>query len=75
MIGGAGSRHLARRRSSLASASPSLLSGGSPRLLPGLSEEDDGAPAPRRRRAVDTSDLRSCALVQTRMKTWKNYPE
>ena len=28
-----------------------------------------------RRRAVDMSDLRSCALVQTQMKTWKHYPE
>ena len=28
-------------------------------------------PAAPRRRAVDASDLRQCALVQTRMKAWK----
>ena len=33
------------------------------------------APAPLRRRAVDTSDLRSCALVQTRLKQMKTVPE
>lgn len=29
-------------------------------------------PAAHRRRAVDASDLRQCALVQTRMKAWKS---
>jgi len=29
-------------------------------------------PAAHRRRAVDASDLRQCALVQTRLKAWKS---
>lgn len=37
--------------------------------------EDSEHVTPARRRAVTTSDLRSCALVQTRMKNWKTYPE
>jgi len=27
-----------------------------------------------RRRAVDASDLRTCALVQSKLKTWKTFP-
>lgn len=78
MIGVTGSRHMGgRRRSSL--AVPSLASS----YLGRLSEASSIAESPSsprlptvpRRRAVDTSDLRSCALVQTKMKTWKNYPE
>ena len=85
MIGATGSRHVtARRRSSLAVASSvagsahhSLLSAS---YLGQLSERDEDEAVRRsqavtRRRAVDTSDLRSCALVQTKMKTWKHYPE
>lgn len=37
-------------------------------------DEESGcqsATVPPRRRAVDASDLRQCALVQTKMKTWK----
>lgn len=33
------------------------------------------APLPPRRRAVDRSDIRSCALVQQHMKSAKNWPE
>lgn len=42
---------------------------------PDNDDQSDYNVTPARRRAVTTSDLRSCALVQTRMKTWKNYPE
>ena len=88
MIGATGSRHqtAGRRRSSVAlstggQATPpnSLL--GVPSRLPQLSDGNnhgaatDYVPVVSRRRAVDTSDLRSCALVQSRMKTWKHYPE
>lgn len=77
MIGAAGSRHLGqRRRSSLAPQgyTPGSLYTGA--YLGGLSERDeDRPPTVTRRRAVNTSDLRSCALVQTKMKTWKHYPE
>lgn len=27
-----------------------------------------------RRRAVDASDLRTCAMVQSKLKNWKTYP-
>ena len=85
MIGVTGSRHMGgRRRSSL--AVPSLTSSYLGRLsertesgsLGGIGADSPSSPrlpAVPRRRAVDTSDLRSCALVQTKMKTWKNYPE
>ncbi len=84
MIGATASRHTAaRRRSSTAMSTPSHgggLLGSRSSGLASLSEAADGSQASSRqpvarRRAVDTSDLRSCALVQTKMKTWKNYPE
>ena len=85
MIGVTGSRHVApRRRSSLAVLQNQTSSHGSPSTfaasyLGQVSERDEDADSARapvpRRRAVDTSDLRSCALVQTKMKTWKHYPE
>ena len=82
VIGATGSRHIsARRRSSAAVNSPShMLLGSRSDGLGSLSEAGDGSMGSARqpvtrRRAVDTSDLRSCALVQTKMKTWKNYPE
>ena len=79
MIGATGSRHMsARRRSSAAAGiSPShMLLGSRSSGLGSLSEAGDGSTGSARqpvarRRAVDTSDLRSCALVQTKMKTWK----
>jgi len=40
-------------------------------------DDDDDAftsVAVSRRRAVDASDLRQCALVQTKMKSWKTPP-
>ena len=84
MIGATGSRHVSqRRRSSLASAGPTPSSLLAASYLGQLSERDEDLaargvarppPVPRRR-AVNTSDLRSCALVQTKMKTWKHYPE
>ncbi|PVD22344.1 hypothetical protein C0Q70_18154 [Pomacea canaliculata] len=78
MIGATGSRHLGqRRRASLASASlgltPGMLS-----HLEGVAEADEGGGRFRsatRRRVVDTSDLRTCAILQTRLKEIKNYPE
>ena len=75
MIGAAGSRH-PRRRASLA---VSTHSGGSGLFNPldQLRELDEGAPRPSisRRRVVDTSDLKSCAILQTRLKEVKHYPE
>ena len=41
----------------------------------GAASDSLSAPMPARRRAVDTSDLRSCALVQTRLKQMRTYPE
>jgi len=41
---------------------------------PGAEEDDDASLSvamSHRRRAVDASDLRQCALVQTKMKSWK----
>ncbi|XP_078326084.1 voltage-dependent calcium channel type A subunit alpha-1-like isoform X14 [Crassostrea virginica] len=75
MIGATGSRHLSqRRRASLATpaASPSMFS-----HLEQVNEEDENKPRlpPTRRRAVDTSDYRTCAILQTRLKTVRNYPE
>ena len=75
MIGATGSRHIAqRRRASLATpaASPSMFS-----TLHQLAEEDEEGPKlpAVRRRAVDTSDYRTCAILQTRLKNVKHYPE
>ncbi|XP_056009827.1 voltage-dependent calcium channel type A subunit alpha-1-like isoform X8 [Ostrea edulis] len=75
MIGATGSRHLSqRRRASIATpaASPSMFS-----HLEQVNEEDENKPRlpPTRRRAVDTSDYRTCAILQTRLKTVRNYPE
>ncbi|XP_076454504.1 voltage-dependent calcium channel type A subunit alpha-1-like, partial [Babylonia areolata] len=86
MIGATGSRHLGqRRRASLVSGSlglgPSMLS-----HLEGVAEGDEGGGAGgggrmgggrpvTRRRVVDTSDLRTCAILQTRLKEIKTYPE
>ena len=46
---------------------------GSPRLS--MLHDDLRIPVVKRRRAVNTSDLRSCALVQSKMKTWKTHNE
>ncbi|KAK3088125.1 hypothetical protein FSP39_015039 [Pinctada imbricata] len=74
MIGATGSRHMSqRRRASLATpaASPSMFS-----HLEQLAEEDESPRLPAvRRRAVDTSDYRTCAILQTRLKNVKHYPE
>ncbi|XP_070175559.1 voltage-dependent calcium channel type A subunit alpha-1-like [Littorina saxatilis] len=76
MIGATGSRHLGhRRRASLAGSSlglpASMLS-----HLEGVAEGDEGrARTVTRRRVVDTSDLRQCAILQTRLKEIKTYPE
>ncbi|XP_076093874.1 voltage-dependent calcium channel type A subunit alpha-1-like isoform X10 [Mytilus galloprovincialis] len=75
MIGATGSRHISqRRRASLATpaASPSMFS-----TLHQLAEEDEEGPKipALRRRAVDTSDYRTCAILQTRLKNVKHYPE
>ncbi|KAL8580527.1 hypothetical protein ACOMHN_054682 [Nucella lapillus] len=88
MIGATGSRHLGqRRRASLVSGSLGL---GTSMLshLEGVAEGDEGGgfsggggrmggggrPVTRRR-VVDTSDLRTCAILQTRLKEIKTYPE
>jgi len=75
MIGATGSRHMSqRRRGSLATpaASPSMFS-----PMGGLAEVDEFGPkrSAVRRRAVDTSDYRTCAILQTRLKEVKHYPE
>ncbi|XP_053380538.1 voltage-dependent calcium channel type A subunit alpha-1-like isoform X4 [Mercenaria mercenaria] len=74
MIGAAGSRHQ-RRRASLA---VSALSGGgmySPMEQLRELDENGPRPPPSRRRACDTSDFKSCAILQTRLKEVKRYPE
>ncbi|KAL3872091.1 hypothetical protein ACJMK2_040046 [Sinanodonta woodiana] len=79
MIGAAGSRHIpGRRRASIAAAaaaaahSPSIFN-----HLEQLQEKDENFPKlpATRRRVVDTSDLRTCAILQTRLKNVKQYPE
>ncbi|CAH1786629.1 unnamed protein product [Owenia fusiformis] len=73
MIGGAASRYMAsRRRSSLASiqSTPSHVFTNQ---LAHVSEEVVAPVA--RRRAVDSSDLRTCALLQTQLKNVRHYPE
>lgn len=75
MIGATGSRHLnQRRRASIASGTTLPLSLGS--NLAQVAESDEGrmANVPRRR-VVDTSDLRTCAILQSRLKELKTYPE
>lgn len=73
MIGAAGSRHQ-RRRASL--AVPALSGGGMYSPMDHLRELDENAPRTvSRRRAVDTSDFKSCAILQTRLKEVKHYPE
>ena len=84
MIAGTG-RHFRRRSSIMISAQPrgSLLSRPSLEVSreESLVEEDEGGDggslatgASFRRRAVDASDLRSCAMVQSKLKNWKNFP-
>ncbi|XP_064650227.1 voltage-dependent calcium channel type A subunit alpha-1-like isoform X7 [Lineus longissimus] len=79
MIGAAGSRHLStRRRSSLASLPTVPVSLFSSKHGLGdinESEEESKPPPIPRRRAVDISDYRTCALLQTSLKTVKTYPE
>lgn len=62
MLGGVAGRHMSTRRRG---SSPMVRMGNN------LSTEDGNAPPripPRRRRAVTTSDHKSCALIQTRLK-------
>ncbi|XP_059153255.1 uncharacterized protein LOC131939021 [Physella acuta] len=75
MIGATGSRHInQRRRASLASGTPLPLS-----LVHNLEQVAEGDEsrmgAVARRRVVDTSDLRTCAILQSRLKELKTYPE
>ena len=74
MIGAAASRHQ-RRRASLAVSA--LSGGGMYSPMDHLRDLDENAPRPpiSRRRAVDTSDFKSCAILQTRLKEVKHYPE
>ena len=76
MIGATGSRHLGqRRRASLASGSVGLPASMLAHLE-GVAEADERRARPvTRRRVVDTSDLRTCAILQTRLKEIKTYPE
>lgn len=64
MLGGVAGRHMSTRRRG---SSPMVRIGNNLTL-----SLDDGAGAPRiparRRRAVTTSDHKSCALIQTRLK-------
>ncbi|CAG5127138.1 unnamed protein product, partial [Candidula unifasciata] len=74
MIGATGSRHFnQKRRASLATGTPLPLS-----LVPNLDrmseEEESRMGAVTRRRVVDTSDLRTCAILQSRLKELKTYP-
>ncbi|KAK2164753.1 hypothetical protein LSH36_59g03017 [Paralvinella palmiformis] len=75
MIGAAGSRHLSQRRRSSVIQTHNVNLLTQPTGLSTLNEADDQPQPISRRRAVNASDLRTCALVQTRMKTWKQYPE
>ncbi|XP_036367714.1 voltage-dependent calcium channel type A subunit alpha-1 isoform X2 [Octopus sinensis] len=74
MIGAAGSRHVTqRRRASLAFPHPTPHQS----VFNNLQEdgEEIRLPTVPRRRVVDTSDLRTCAILQTRLKNVKHYPE
>lgn len=64
MLGGVGGRHMSTRRRG---SSPAVRVGNN--LTQSL-DDSNGAPKlpPRRRRAVTTSDHKSCALIQTRLK-------
>lgn len=64
MLGGVAGRHLSTRRRG---SSPAVRIGNNLTLS---IEDGPGAPRlpPRRRRAVTTSDHKSCALIQTRLK-------
>lgn len=66
MLGGVAGRHMSTRRSSRGS-SPAVRIGNNLTLS---LDEANGMPRlpPRRRRAVTTSDHKSCALIQTRLK-------
>ncbi|KAG8192007.1 hypothetical protein JTE90_001741 [Oedothorax gibbosus] len=75
MIGATGSRHLSgRRRGSSPNVSPAhlLLRGGT--LSTQMEEDEDNEPrqfARGRRRAVDASDHKTCALLHTHLKGLK----
>ncbi|GFS76281.1 uncharacterized protein NPIL_349811 [Nephila pilipes] len=81
MIGASGSRHLnSRRRGSSPNVSPHLLHlNRNAQSLSTQHEEDEGMLMPElppgvrlnRRRAVDTSDHKTCALLHTRLKGLK----
>nr|XP_042909199.1 voltage-dependent calcium channel type A subunit alpha-1 isoform X2 [Parasteatoda tepidariorum] len=83
MIGAAGSRHLnSRRRGSSPNVSPHLLHLNRNSQLPTQNEDEEGSgsmlmpelpPGVKlsRRRAVDTSDHKTCALLHTRLKGLK----
>ena len=78
MIGASASRHLStRRRSSLASLPHAPVHLFSKQGLGDIHESDEDSKPPPipRRRAVDLSDYRTCALLQTNLKTLKTYPE
>lgn len=64
MLGGVAGRHMSTRRRG---SSPAVRIGNNLTLS---IEDANGAPRlpPRRRRAVTTSDHKSCALIQTRLK-------
>ncbi|GFR95326.1 hypothetical protein ElyMa_000941300 [Elysia marginata] len=75
MIGATGSRHFnQKRRSSLASGTTLPLT-----LVPNLEHinegEEERMAAVQRRRVVDNTDLRTMAILQSRLKELKTYPE
>lgn len=65
MLGGVAGRHMSTRRRG---SSPMVRIGNN--LALSLDDGSGGPPRipPRRRRAVTTSDHKSCALIQTRLK-------
>ncbi|GLH10786.1 Uncharacterized protein GBIM_15680 [Gryllus bimaculatus] len=68
MLGGVAGRHMSTRRRG---SSPLVRLGGDPAAPEGWPPAPPHSPASpryRRRRAVTTSDFKSCALVQTRVK-------
>ena len=69
---GAG-RHNRRRASLAITPSPASLFS----TMDTLRETDENAPRKPviRRRAVDTADYKTCAILQTRLKNVKQYPE
>ncbi|GFO19971.1 hypothetical protein PoB_004647600 [Plakobranchus ocellatus] len=75
MIGATGSRHFnQKRRSSLASGTTLPLT-----LVPNLEHinegEEERMAQVQRRRVVDNTDLRTMAILQSRLKELKTYPE